>query len=93
MIETQARLAVLNASEILETVATNWMHRFPVRYDALTAEVHFENATLILTADSDYLSLAISANTEEAMKIARQAVENHVDRAAGGATLKFYWTL
>ena len=47
------------ASRYLE-VALAWVHTYPVRYDAITAEVELPGGELVMTADGDSLSLRLT---------------------------------
>ena len=83
MIEAETRIATLTASEILTSVATGWEHRFPTRYDAITAEVELDRATLVMTADGDSLSLRVTAEDVTHIDAAKRTIAEHVDRSAG----------
>lgn len=59
MIEAEARIATIESSRYLTRLAEAWVHTYPVRYDALTAEIQLPGGELILTADGDSLSLRL----------------------------------
>ena len=83
MLEAEARIATLTASALLNKLALAWVHTFPVRYDAMTAEVALPGGVLVLTADGDSLSLRLVGREEAAFEAAKATIAEHVDRAAG----------
>lgn len=86
MLEAEARIATNEASTYLADLALAWNHTYPVRYDAITAEVELPGAELVMTADGDSLSLRLVGRDAEAFEAAKNAVADHVDRAAGRHT-------
>src|SRR4051812_45678908 len=50
MLEAEARIATNEASRYLTEVALAWVHTYPVRYDAITAEVELPGGELVMTA-------------------------------------------
>lgn len=82
MLEAQARIATYEASRYLTEVAEAWNHTYPVRYDALTAEIELPGAQLIMTADGDSLTMRLTGSDEGRFEAAKLSVARHVDRAA-----------
>ena len=80
MPEAEARIATYEASAQLTKVAENWVHTYPVRYDALTAEIELPGAQLIMTADGDSLTMRLTGSDEERFEAAKISVARHVDR-------------
>lgn len=83
MLEAEARIATLESSRYLTEVALAFVHTYPVRYDALTAEIELPGGELVMTADGDSLSLRLVGEQEHAFEDAKAVVARHVDRAAG----------
>lgn len=79
MLEAEARIATYEAGSYLTQIAEAWVHTYPVRYDALTAEVELPGATLVMTADGDSLTLRLSSSDEERFATAKLAVAKQVD--------------
>ena len=89
---SESRIATIEASEILQGVAGLWVHRFQVRYDAMTAEIALDQTELIMTADGDSLVLALEGDERSALDAAKAAVETHVRRVAKGVDIRdFNW--
>jgi hypothetical protein len=86
MLEAEARIATNEASRYLTELALAWNHTYPVRYDAITAEVELPGAQLVMTADGDSLSLRLAGRDADAFDKAKDAVAKHLDRAAGRET-------
>ena len=83
MLEAEARIATNDASRYLTELALAWVHTYPVRYDAITAEVALPGGELVMTADGDSLSLRLAGPEPESFEAAKAIVAEHVDRAAG----------
>jgi hypothetical protein len=83
MLEAEARIATTEASRYLTDVALAFVHTYPVRYDALTAEVELPGGELVMTADGDSLSLRLVGPEGQGFEAAKASVARHVDRAAG----------
>jgi len=83
MLEAEARIATEEASRYLTELALAWVHTYPVRYDAITAEVALPGGELVMTADGDSLSLRLVGSEANAFDAAKATVAEHVDRAAG----------
>ena len=82
MIEAEARIATIESSRNLTRLAEAWVHTYPVRYDALTAEIQLPGGELILTADGDSLSLRLVGKDRERFDATKQSVATLVDRVA-----------
>ena len=82
MIEAEARIATIESSRYLTRLAEAWVHTYPVRYDALTAEIQLPGGELILTADGDSLSLRLVGKDRERFDATKQSVATLVDRVA-----------
>ena len=82
MIEAEARIATIESSKYLTRLAEAWVHTYPVRYDALTAEIQLPGGELILTADGDSLSLRLVGKDRERFDATKQSVATLVDRVA-----------
>ena len=82
MIEAEARIATIESSKYLTRLAEAWVHTYPVRYDALTAEIQLPGGDLILTADGDSLSLRLVGKDRERFDATKQSVATLVDRVA-----------
>lgn len=82
MIEAEARIATIESSRYLTELAEAWVHTYPVRYDALTAEIQLPGGDLVLTADGDSLSLRLVGTDRERFNATKETVARHVDRAA-----------
>ena len=82
MIEAEARIATIESSRYLTRLAEAWVHTYPVRYDALTAEIQLPGGDLILTADGDSLSLRLVGKDRERFDATKQSVATLVDRVA-----------
>jgi hypothetical protein len=80
LLEAEARIATYEASRYLTHVAEAWVHTYPVRYDALTAEIELPGAQLVMTADGDSLTLRLTSTDQDRFAAAKQAVALHVDR-------------
>ncbi len=83
MPEAEARIATIEASRLLTELAMAWVHTYPVRYDAITAEVELPSGELVMTADGDSLSLRLVGRQGEEFEAAKETIAEHVDRAAG----------
>lgn len=83
MLEAEARIATTEASRYLIEVALAWVHTYPVRYDAITAEVELPGGELVMTADGDSLSLRLLGPEGEGFEAAKTMIAEHVDRVAG----------
>jgi hypothetical protein len=93
MLEAEARIATNEASRYLTEVALAWVHTYPVRYDAITAEVELPGGELVMTADGDSLSLRLTGPEGEGFESAKTMVARHVDRAAGrDSGVRCVWT-
>jgi len=86
MLEAEARIATNEASRYLTDLARAWVHSYPVRYDAITAEVELPGGELVMTADGDSLSLRLVGPEGEGFEAAKAMIAEHVDRAAGHET-------
>lgn len=86
MPEAEARIATEEASRYLTEVAEAWVHTYPVRYDTLTGEVELPGAELVMTADSESLTLRLISSDEDKFAAAKLSVARHVDRVAGRDT-------
>jgi hypothetical protein len=84
--EAEARIATEEASRYLTEVAQAWVHTYPVRYDTLTGEVELPGAELVMTADSESLTLRLISSDEDKFAAAKLSVARHVDRVAGRDT-------
>ncbi|OWQ98477.1 DUF2218 domain-containing protein [Sphingopyxis witflariensis] len=82
MIEAEARIATIESSKYLTRLAEAWVHTYPVRYDALTAEIQLPGGDLILTADGDSLSLRLVGKDRERFDATKESVATLVDRVA-----------
>ena len=82
MIEAEARIATIESSRYLTTLAEAWVHTYPVRYDTLTAEIQLPGGELVLTADGDSLSLRLVGKDRERFDATKQSVATLVDRVA-----------
>lgn len=82
MIEAEARIATIESSLYLTRLAEAWVHTYPVRYDALTAEIQLPGGELILTADGDSLSLRLVGKDRERFDATKESVATLVDRVA-----------
>ena len=82
MIEAEARIATIESSRYLTRLAEAWVHTYPVRYDALTAEIQLPGGELVLTADGDSLSLRLVGKDRERFDATKQSVATLVDRVA-----------
>lgn len=82
MLEAEARIATNEGSRLLTELALAWVHTYPVRYDAITAEVELPGGELVMTADGDSLSLRLVGLEGEGFEAAKRTVADHVDRAA-----------
>ena len=78
----EARIATYEASRYLTEVAEAWVHTYPVRYDALTAEIELPGAQLTMTADGDSLTLRLTGSDEHKFEAAKESAAKHVDRVA-----------
>ena len=83
MLEAEARIATNEASRYLTDLARAWVHSYPVRYDAITAEVELPGGELVMTADGDSLSLRLVGPEGDGFEAARKTIAEHVDRVAG----------
>ena len=83
MFEAEARIATTEASRYLTEVALAFVHTYPVRYDAITAEVELPGGELVMTADGDSLSLRLVGEQGQEFEAAKTVVARHVDRVAG----------
>ncbi len=82
MIEAEARIATIESSKYLTRLAEAWVHTYPVRYDALTAEIQLPGGELILTADGESLSLPLVGKDRERFDATKESVATLVDRVA-----------
>ena len=82
MIEAEARIATIESSKYLTRLAEAWVHTYPVRYDALTAEIQLPGGELVLTADGDSLTLRLVGTDRERFDATKETVAKHVDRVA-----------
>ena len=82
MIEAEARIATIESSRYLTRLAEAWVHTYPVRYDALTAEIQLPGGELVLTADGDSLSLRLVGKDRERFDATKESVATLVDRVA-----------
>jgi hypothetical protein len=82
MPEAEARIATNESSRYLTELALAWNHTYPVRYDAITAEVQLPGQELVMTADGDSLSLRL-VGAAEGFEAAKAKIAEHVDRIAG----------
>ena len=82
MIEAEARIATIESSKYLTRLAEAWVHTYPVRYDALTAEIQLPGGELVLTADGDSLSLRLVGTDRERFDATKESVATLVDRVA-----------
>ncbi|SFO39080.1 DUF2218 domain-containing protein [Sphingomonas sp. OK281] len=82
MFEAEARIATIDGSRYLTEIAKAWVHTYPVRYDALTAEIELPGGQLVMTADGDSLSLRLVGTDHERFDAAKESVAQHVDRVA-----------
>ena len=82
MLEAEARIATNESSRYLTELALAWNHTYPVRYDAITAEVQLPGVELIMTADGDSLTFRL-VGAAEALERAKAKVADRVDRIAG----------
>ena len=83
MLEAEARIATNEASRYLTELALAWVHTYPVRYDAITAEVELPGGELVMTADGDSLSMRLVGAEGDRFEAAKRMIAEHVDRAAG----------
>jgi len=92
VLEAEARIATYEASRYLTAIAEAWVHTYPVRYDALTAEVELPGAQLVMTADGDSLALRLTSPDADSLATAKLSVAGHVDRAvARDAGVRCLW--
>ena len=59
MLEVEARIPTTEASRYLTELALAWVHTYPVRYDAITAEVELPGGELVMTAGRRQPELAV----------------------------------
>ena len=78
--ELQARVFTPHASAYLAGLVALWEHTYPVRHDALTAEINLSHAQLVLTADQESLSFRLVGEEPDGVCAARAIVERHLDR-------------
>ena len=83
MLEAEARIATNEGSRLLTELALAWVHTYPVRYDAITAEVELPGSELVMTADGDSVSLRLAGPAGEEFEAAKAMIASHVDRVAG----------
>lgn len=83
MFEAEARIATVEGSRYLTEIAKAWVHTYPVRYDALTAEIELPGGKFVMTADGDSLSLRLVGLDRGRFDADKEAVARHVDRVAG----------
>lgn len=83
MLEAEARVATNEASRYLTELALAWIHTYPVRYDAIAAEIELPGAELVMTADGDSLTLRLVGPDGAGFEAAKATVAEHVNRVAG----------
>lgn len=94
MLEAEARIATNEGSRLLTDLALAWVHTYPVRYDAITAEVELPGGELVMTADGDSLSLRLVGPEGGEFEAAKATIARHLDRAAGrDLRVRCVWTL
>ena len=82
MLEAEARIATNESSRYLTELALGWNHTYPVRYDAITAEVQLPGVELVMTADGDSLTLRL-VGAADGFEMAKAKIADRVDRIAG----------
>lgn len=78
--ELEARVFTPHAGDYLAGLVGLWEHTYPVRHDALTAEVNLAHGQLVMTADEESLSLRLLSDDPENVCAARAVVERHLAR-------------
>jgi hypothetical protein len=78
--ELAARLFTPDAGEYLAGLVGLWEHTYPVRHDALTAEISLTEVQLAMTADEESLSLRLVGDDPDRVCAARVVVERHLNR-------------
>jgi len=86
MPESEARIATNTASRLLSDLAQGFIHTYPVRYDAMTAEIAFPGGELFLTADGDSLSLRLAGPDKDAFETTKAMIAERLGRAAAHDT-------
>ena len=78
--ELEARVFTPHAGDYLAGLVGLWRHAYPVRSDALTAEVKLWHLQLVMTADEQSLSLRFVGDARGDVCAARAVVERHLVR-------------
>lgn len=92
MVEVEARIETREASAYINGLAVAWSHSYPVRFDAMSGEIELPEAQLILTADTDFLTLRLVGQNRQRVANAQAHVARHVDQlAASDAPIAYDW--
>jgi hypothetical protein len=81
-----------NGARYLQQLCKHWSHKLPVELDEGRGVVRFPEATAILSADPERLTVVVEAEDPETIERIKGVVASHLDRFAfREAPLPFEW--
>jgi len=93
MHKSQATIKTQNASKYLQQLAKHWAHKIPdLTYDQTQAHIPFgEGVLLELVANSEVLTVQITAPDAETATRSQEVFDRHIVRFAFRETLEINW--
>lgn len=87
-----AHVTTPNASSYLRMLCQHWSHRFPVEYTPERGVIQMPQATCVLEASPEALTIRLHLQESADEARVRQVVEEHIRRFAFREELIFAWT-
>ena len=93
MAETSASVATAHGSRYLQQLCKHWAHKLDVVFTPEEGTVRFAEATAVMRAGPDALSVSIAAEDPAVLERMKGVVATHLDRFAfKEAPLSFDWS-
>ncbi len=86
-----AQVKTAHAGSYLRKLCQHWSHRFPVEYSSERGTIQLPQATCILAASPEELTVRLDLKEGADESNLRQIVEEHIRRFAFREELTFVW--
>ena len=86
MSQIQGQAVTADPARVMKRLCRHWSHKFQVRFDDLTGDIHINEVRLAMRADADRLDLLLENAAGEIPSRLPQVVTDHLVRMAGADT-------
>lgn len=92
MPHSQAVIKTPTASRILQQLCKHWSHKFETEFSPTAGRIMLPLGETRLAADTEALTIDLTAEDAEQLAGLRDVVVRHVERFAFRETLRFEWS-